>query len=159
MPKMRYFETRKGRVEIIPMIDVMLFLLVFFIIVTLQMIPDSGVALQLATSTAAEKLVHPKVVVNVMADGTIEVKGKTLDQAALTGLLRQDGDPAHTELTIAADKASAFQHFFTVMDAAARPASPTSASPPARHSPERLWLRPRAPPLDPAGGRAPRPAP
>jgi biopolymer transport protein ExbD len=29
---MRYFEARKARVEIIPMIDVMLFLLVFFII-------------------------------------------------------------------------------------------------------------------------------
>ena len=40
--KMRYFEHKKARIEIIPMIDVMLFLLVFFIIVTLQMIPDTG---------------------------------------------------------------------------------------------------------------------
>jgi len=30
----RYFEQRKGRVEIIPMIDIMLFLLVFFIMIT-----------------------------------------------------------------------------------------------------------------------------
>ncbi len=45
--KMRYFEHRKARIEIIPMIDVMLFLLVFFIIVTLNMIPDAGVNLQL----------------------------------------------------------------------------------------------------------------
>ena len=118
MPKMRYFETKKGRIEIIPMIDVMLFLLVFFIIVTLQMIPDSGASLQLATSSTTEKLVHPKIVVNVLADGTIKVKDRTLDQSALTDLLRGDGDPAHTELTIAADKSSAFQHFFTVMDAA-----------------------------------------
>jgi Biopolymer transport protein ExbD/TolR. len=33
---------KKGRVEIIPMIDVMLFLLVFFIMITLQMITDKG---------------------------------------------------------------------------------------------------------------------
>ena len=36
---------KKGRVEIIPMIDVMLFLLVFFIMITLQMITDKGLKL------------------------------------------------------------------------------------------------------------------
>ncbi|MBU2842851.1 ExbD/TolR family protein, partial [Acidithiobacillus thiooxidans] len=46
----RYFEQKKGRVEIIPMIDIMLFLLVFFIMITLQMIPDKGLNLQLPTS-------------------------------------------------------------------------------------------------------------
>jgi biopolymer transport protein ExbD len=118
MTKMRYFEARKGRIEIIPMIDVMLFLLVFFIIVTLQMIPDSGASLQLATSSTTEKLTHPQITVNVLADGTIKVKDRELTQDALTALLKSDGDPAKTELTIAADKASAFQHFFTVIDAA-----------------------------------------
>ena len=42
----RYFEARKGRVEIIPMIDIMLFLLVFFIMITLQMILDKWLNLQ-----------------------------------------------------------------------------------------------------------------
>ena len=68
--KMRYFETRKARIEIIPMIDVMLFLLVFFIIVTLQMIPDAGVSLQLPVSSQTDALPHPKFTVNVLADGT-----------------------------------------------------------------------------------------
>ena len=39
---MRYFETRKARIEIIPMIDIMLFLLVFFAMLTLRMIPATG---------------------------------------------------------------------------------------------------------------------
>ena len=39
---MRYFETKKARIEIIPMIDIMLFLLVFFAMMTLKMIPTSG---------------------------------------------------------------------------------------------------------------------
>ena len=37
---MRYFETRKARIEIIPMIDIMLFLLVFFAMMTLRMIHE-----------------------------------------------------------------------------------------------------------------------
>ena len=36
---MRYFQTRSARIEIIPMIDIMLFLLVFFAMMTLRMIP------------------------------------------------------------------------------------------------------------------------
>ncbi|WP_428376650.1 ExbD/TolR family protein [Lichenicoccus sp.] len=116
--KMRYFETRKARVEIIPMIDVMLFLLVFFIIVTLQMIPDTGASLQLATSTRTDKLEPPKVLVNVLANGTMQVKHDVVNAAQLTALLKADGDPAKTELTIAADRSTAFQHFFAVMDAA-----------------------------------------
>ena len=116
--RMRYFEQRKARVEIIPMIDVMLFLLVFFIIVTLQMIPDAGVTMQLPHSTQAQHLPHPKVTVNLLRDGTIKVKGNSLTAAALTSLLAADGNPAKTEVTIAADRKVAFQHFITVMDAA-----------------------------------------
>lgn len=116
--RLRYFEYRKGRVEIIPMIDVMLFLLVFFIIVTLQMIPDAGVSLQLPRSDQARHLPHPKFTVNLLADGTIRVKGAALTPAALTALFAGDGDPAKTEVTIAADRKVAFQHFVTVMDAA-----------------------------------------
>ena len=115
---LRYFEYRKGRIEIIPMIDVMLFLLVFFIIVTLQMIPDAGVSLELPQSSQAKHLPHPKVTVNLLADGSIHVKGAVLTPDALTTLLAGDGNPAKTQVTIAADKDVAFQHFVAVMDAA-----------------------------------------
>jgi len=114
--KMRYFETRKARIEIIPMIDVMLFLLVFFIIVTLQMIPDAGVSLQLPVSTQTDQLPHPKFTVNVLPDGTIQVKGQNVTDSELTGMLEADGDPTKTELTIATDKTTAFQKFMNVID-------------------------------------------
>ena len=116
--KLRYFEARKARVEIIPMIDVMLFLLVFFIIVTLQMIPDAGVSLQLPTSSQTQHLKHPKFTVNILKDGTVKVKDKALTAPRLTALLQADGDTAKTQVTIAASKDVAFQHFVTVMDAA-----------------------------------------
>ncbi len=114
--KMRYFEYRKARIEIIPMIDVMLFLLVFFIIVTLQMIPDAGVSLQLPVSSQTDQLPHPKITVNVLPDGTIQVKGQTVSDAQLTAMFEADGDPAKTELTIATDKATPFQKFMNVID-------------------------------------------
>jgi biopolymer transport protein ExbD len=114
--KMRYFEHRKARIEIIPMIDVMLFLLVFFIIVTLQMIPDAGVSLQLPVSSQTDQLPHPKLTVNVLPDGTIQVKGQTMTDAQLIAMFQADGDPAKTELTIATDKSTAFQKFMNVID-------------------------------------------
>lgn len=116
--KMRYFEAKKARIEIIPMIDVMLFLLVFFIIVTLQMIPDKGVNLQLPVSSQTDTLPHPKFTVNVMPGGTIKVKGQVMTTDQLTAMFAADGDPAKTELTIATDKTSQFQNFMTVIDAA-----------------------------------------
>ncbi|MDD2876800.1 MAG: biopolymer transporter ExbD [Acidiphilium sp.] len=116
--KLRYFENKKARIEIIPMIDVMLFLLVFFIIVTLQMIPDSGVSLQLPTSSQTQHLKHPKFTVNLLKDGTVKVKDKVFTPDQLTALFQADGDTKKTQVTIAASKHVAFQHFVTVMDAA-----------------------------------------
>jgi len=112
----RYFEARKGRVEIIPMIDIMLFLLVFFIMITLQMIPDQGLDLQLPQSSKAKLLPHPHYTINIQKNGTVEVKGKHYDLAGLQAMLAHDGDPAKTEITIAADKAVPFQDFIHVMD-------------------------------------------
>lgn len=116
--RLRYFEARKARVEIIPMIDVMLFLLVFFIIVTLQMIPDAGVKLTLPNSDQTQHLKHPKYTVDILHDGTIQVKTRVLTPGQLTALFATDGDPKKTQVIIAASKHVAFQHFVTVMDAA-----------------------------------------
>ncbi len=49
---------------------------------------------------------------------TIQVKGQTITSDALTAMFAADGDPSQTEVTIAADKSTAFQNFMTVIDAA-----------------------------------------
>ena len=116
--RLRYFEHRKARIEIIPMIDVMLFLLVFFIITVMHMIPNAGVTMQLPVSSQTQELPHPKILADVLADGTIKVKGQSMTADQLTALLQGDGAPDKTELTIAADKGTAFQHFMAVIDAA-----------------------------------------
>ena len=107
---------KKGRVEIIPMIDVMLFLLVFFIMITLQMITDKGLKLNLPTSSQAKMLPHPHFVVNILTDGSVVVKGKHMNLDGLQQMLAGDGNVSKTDVTIAADKKVPFQDFVHVMD-------------------------------------------
>ena len=47
---------RKARIEIIPMIDVMMFLLVFFVLISMNVIPATGIKTQLPGSTQPD---HP----------------------------------------------------------------------------------------------------
>ena len=112
----RYFEQKKGRVEIIPMIDIMLFLLVFFIMITLQMIPDKGLSLQLPRSSQAQQLPRPHYTINIDKDGSVNVNGHHYDLGGLQEMLASDSDPGKTQITIVADKGVPFQNFVHVMD-------------------------------------------
>lgn len=112
----RYLEDNKGRVEIIPMIDIMLFLLVFFIMVTIQMIPAQGMPGNLPASSTAVQLPKPKVVVILHQDGSILVANRPLTLAALRARLAA-GNPAQTQVTIASDKSASTQALMKVMDA------------------------------------------
>lgn len=114
---MRYLERRKARIEIIPMIDIMFFLLVFFIMITLHMIPATGISSQLPQSSTAKELPHPKVLVTLLADGSIQVDNKTITLPALTARLAAEPHPQKTVVTIAGAKSTSLQHLLAVMDA------------------------------------------
>ncbi len=117
---MRYFETRKARIEIIPMIDIMFFLLVFFIMVTLRMIPADGIASRLPTSSTAKGLPPPQVTVVVDRAGVIHVGALRLDEQQLTRLLENKQDPAHLQVVLAGDRHTSLQLLMRVMDACRR---------------------------------------
>lgn len=114
---MKYFEVKRARIEIIPMIDIMFFLLVFFIMITLHMIPSSGVASNLSRSTTATALENPKVLIDVDWDGTVSVEGHPVKPVELTALLKAKGDPDKVIVTIVGDKTTSLQHMMDVMDA------------------------------------------
>ncbi|MCC8397589.1 biopolymer transporter ExbD [Paraburkholderia sp. MMS20-SJTR3] len=118
---MKYFETRKVRIEIIPMIDIMFFILVFFILITLRMIPNAGLRTQLPSSRSARRLPPPKVTVALWADGSVSVDGRRLSTAELTSMLVKRPDPAHTTVTIAGAKDVQLQKLVNAMDACRRP--------------------------------------
>ena len=112
---MRYFQRRKARIEIVPMIDIMFFLLVFFIMVTLNMIPATGIDSRLPVSASAERLESPQVVISLDAAGIISVEQQPLALPQLTALLRERG--AETRVVIAGAEAAAVGDLIAVMDA------------------------------------------
>lgn len=113
---MQYLEMRKGRVEIIPMIDIMLFLLVFFIMVTIHMIPAQGIPSHLPGSTTAQTLPPPKLLLTLHRDGSLQLGGQALTLVQLTARLRLK-NPGKAQITIAADKGADVQQLVKVMDA------------------------------------------
>ncbi|WP_312283768.1 biopolymer transporter ExbD [Candidatus Igneacidithiobacillus taiwanensis] len=112
---MRYFETRKGRIEIIPMIDIMLFLLVFFIMITLRMIPASGIATRLPASNSAKTLPKTPLVVELYHDGRLQFQGRTLTREQLEQQLAKN-DPTHSQIILAGTKEVTLQQLVAVMD-------------------------------------------
>lgn len=114
---MRYFETRKARIEIIPMIDIMFFLLVFFIMVTLHMIPDAGIASRLPGSSTAQAMPKPQMTLAVDRAGMIHFQQRELSPAQLTALLRSKPDATELQVTLAGDKDVSLQSLMRVMDA------------------------------------------
>lgn len=113
---MRYLETRKARIEIIPMIDIMLFLLVFFAMLTLRMIPSSGHVTKLPTSSTAVAIPHPKLLVEINKDGTLQVENRTITTVQLTELLHQR-DSSKTAVTVAGSDNATLQQVMSVIDA------------------------------------------
>jgi biopolymer transport protein ExbD len=113
---MRYFETRKARIEIIPMIDIMLFLLVFFAMLTLRMIPTTGHVSKLPTSTTAVAMPSPNLLVEIRAAGEFYVEGQRVNAAQITSLV-QARDPARLAVTIAGGDDASLQQLMQVIDA------------------------------------------
>jgi biopolymer transport protein ExbD len=112
---MRYFETRKARIEIIPMIDIMLFLLVFFAMLTLRMIPASGQLSKLPTSSSATTIPAPKLLIEIQQGGTLVADGapRTLEQ--LKSLI-QSKDTTTLSVTIAGAEDTNLQRVMDVID-------------------------------------------
>ena len=113
---MRYFETRKARIEIIPMIDIMLFLLVFFAMMTLRMIPTTGQVSKLPTSSTASVMPAPKLLVEIRAAGQLFAEGQAVTPEHITALVRKR-DPAKLSVTIAGGEDASLQQVMGVIDA------------------------------------------
>ncbi len=109
---------RKARVEIIPMIDVMMFLLVFFVLISLNVIPALGLKTQLPSSSTAQDLKpQTKAVITIAKDDVIQVDGENTTLDALTARLdklRKDGEKLN--LIINSDRGVEVQRLVDVMD-------------------------------------------
>lgn len=109
-------EEPHARLEIVPMIDIMMFLLVFFVMIALRMIPDAGVTMQLPGAATATQMPATQVVIAIDKDDIIHIQDQTYSLDALQAYLAGVKQTKVTNVVIAADKSINFQQVMDVMD-------------------------------------------
>ncbi len=110
-------EQEKEEIQIIPMIDIMLFLLTFFILYTLNVFPMLFQNLNLPTSSTLEttQLKEPlKVYIN--KDGDVETENVGRGIQALRSYLKGITQKEQLVVVIVADRDSKAQHLMNVID-------------------------------------------
>ena len=111
-----YFDASKPRVEVIPMIDIMMFLLVFFVVISLKMIAGTGLDMELPGSATTQELKTSTITVGVTKAGATVVEGKTLTPEALKERLVALKKAQPVEVVLAGDKDVPLQILIQVMD-------------------------------------------
>jgi biopolymer transport protein ExbD len=110
---------RHARIEIIPMIDVMMFLLVFFVLISINVLPALGLKIKPPTSAAPDQLVEKhRVTIGLDRDGKTFVDGQPVAFADLAARVTAGSDPSKKlVVTIAGDEAAQLQSVVEVLDA------------------------------------------
>ena len=107
----------KEEIQIVPMIDVMLFLLVFFMVYTLNVVPMLVQDIRLPSSTTVErKDVEESIKVYVKKDGTVVLENRELGLDALRSYLKGIRDKEKASVLIIADKDAQVQRVIDVID-------------------------------------------
>ena len=118
MRRMRssYFDSDRPRVEVIPMIDIMMFLLVFFVVISVRMIAGTGIDMDLPGSATVQDLKSSTITIGVSKAGEIVVDGKAISPDALKDrLVALKGDKP-VDVVLAGDKDVPLQTLLKVMD-------------------------------------------
>lgn len=113
---------KKARIEIIPLIDIMFFLLATFVMVSLSMVKNKGIPVNLPGATTAQPQDRGEThFVTLTRDGAIAVDRRTIAaadlEAALKDLKQADPEP---RLLINGDTDSSFGTAVLVLDTARR---------------------------------------
>ena len=110
-------EVKKARIEIIPMIDVIFFLLVFFMMTSLAMVQLDGKRVDLPESGTATLNPQEKVVVSITKEGGVFVGQEAATDAQILPLLasRVQENPEMTVI-INCDKEQRIERFQKVFD-------------------------------------------
>ena len=111
-----YFEVSRPRVEVIPMIDIMMFLLVFFVLIAVRMIAGTGIPLDLPGSKSTQELKASTVTIGVTKTGDTVIDGKTLASEELRAKLGQLKKDKPVDVVLAGDKDVSLQTLMKVMD-------------------------------------------
>jgi len=111
-----YLEAERPRVEVIPMIDIMMFLLIFFVVISLKMIAGTGVDMNLPGSKTTEAIKESTITVGVKKDNQFIVDGKTVSSEDLTAKLMDLKKNRKVSVIIAGDKDVQLETLINAMD-------------------------------------------
>ncbi len=117
--KVRRRPAKKARIEIIPMIDVIFFLLVYFMITSLSMTKVNSVQVALPKTASSPQSLKQKVILSVKKTGDIFVNKQPVDLdglgAALAAAMKDDPQEA---VLVNADEGASYGRVLQAMDRA-----------------------------------------
>jgi biopolymer transport protein ExbD len=116
--KMSRLPQKKARIEIIPMIDVIFFLLVFFMVSTLSMTINRGLPVNLPTAATSQKDLRENLNITLTHDGELflnresismqdlshRVKAALAVEPELTVIMNADGEVRHSAVVSLMDE-------------------------------------------------------
>jgi len=109
---------RHARIEIIPMIDVMMFLLVFFVLISTNVIPALGLKVHPPVSAQPDKVLEKtKFVVGIDREGRTFLDGTATELIDIIPRLRAASAEKPTTVVIAGDENTPLQNLVSVLDA------------------------------------------
>lgn len=112
---------RPGKIElqIIPMIDIMMFLMVFFVLLSINVIQSKGMKTSLPSSTQTVDILPSKIMITISAAGIIQVNDQFVTLDNLTPLLiEKKRSVKKAYIVVKGDKQTPLQSLVSVMDAA-----------------------------------------
>jgi biopolymer transport protein ExbD len=116
------------RIEIIPMIDVMMFLLVFFVLISINVLPALGLKVALPHSASPTRIEEPKrITVTISQDGAIFLDGEATTLERLPDQLRALNDKSKIAVIIAGDERTMLQPLVDLIDALKRGGVPAAS--------------------------------
>ena len=111
-----YFAAERPRVEVIPMIDIMMFLLVFFVVLSINMIAGTGLDMNLPGSKTTQDIEESTITVGVKKDNQFIVDGEAISGESLTSKLLELKKNRTVAVIIAGYKDVQLETLINVMD-------------------------------------------
>jgi biopolymer transport protein ExbD len=109
---------RRARIEIIPMIDVMMFLLVFFVLISINVLPALGLKITPPSSAKPDQMTdRVRITVGIDREGATFIDGQPVPLADLAERLRLAAGEKTPSVAITGDEGSTLQNLVSVLDA------------------------------------------
>ncbi|MBB4199005.1 biopolymer transporter ExbD [Rhodoblastus sphagnicola] len=110
---------KRARIEIIPMIDVMMFLLVFFVLISMNVLPALGLRIAPPTSAHPDQMVErTRMQVGIDPNGGVFLDGAAIELGQLTAKLKAANTGERPlAVIISGDAGANIQHLVGVLDA------------------------------------------